>query len=97
MTLKKPSAENNIDPGSVPPELSDLTQCEEMLTARAFPVMQVHVRKEHNAISYKVHIFPLPRNVQNVVNILPQCQQNLPVIAFAVKRRNNSDSFFNIC
>ena len=35
--------ENNMDSGLVPPELSGLTQCEEVLIARAFPVMQVYV------------------------------------------------------
>ena len=32
-----------MDPCSVPLELSDLTNSEEMLIARAFPVMQVYV------------------------------------------------------
>ena len=35
-TPKTFSAKNNIDPGSVPPELSGLTHREEMLIARAF-------------------------------------------------------------
>ena len=69
-TPKKISAENNMDPGLVPPELSDLTQCEEMLIVRAFPVMQVYVRKGYDTVSYKRHVLPLPRNVQNVANIL---------------------------
>ena len=45
-TLKKLSADNNMDSGSVYPELNDITRCEEMLIARAFPVMQVYVRKK---------------------------------------------------
>ena len=53
---EKFSAENNMDPESVPPELSDLTQCEEMLIARAFQVMQLYVRKRHNTISCKGHV-----------------------------------------
>ena len=32
-----------MDSGLVPPELSGSTQCEEVLIARAFPVMQVYV------------------------------------------------------
>lgn len=42
-TPRKFITENNVDPCSVPLELSDLTNCEEMLIARAFPMMQVYV------------------------------------------------------
>lgn len=38
---KKFNAENNADPGSFPPELSDLVHCKEMSRVKAFPVMQV--------------------------------------------------------
>lgn len=66
------SAENNMDPGSVPAELNDLTQCEEIQIARAFPVKQeVYVRKGYDTISFKVQVFTLPHNVQNIVYTLP--------------------------
>ena len=89
-TPKKISVENNMDPGSVPPELNELTQCEEMLKARPFPVIQVYVRKGHNTISYKEHVLTVPHNVQNVANILPQFPENIFVIVFVVKGRNNT-------
>lgn len=41
-----------MDPGSLLLELSHLAQCEEILVARAFPVMQVYIRKGHNTSSY---------------------------------------------
>lgn len=41
-----------MDPGSFLLELSHLAQCEEILVARAFPVMQVYIRKGHNTSSY---------------------------------------------
>ena len=62
-----------MDPGSVSPELSDLSYCEEMPIARAFPVTQVYVRKAHNTIAYKGHVLTLPYNVKNVASILSQC------------------------
>ena len=36
--LRKFRAKNNMDRGSTPPELSDLSHCKEMLVTRAFPV-----------------------------------------------------------
>ena len=45
------SAENNIDTGSDPPELPDLTQCEELLIARVVTVMQVIVTNGQKTIS----------------------------------------------
>ena len=42
-----------MDPVSFPPELSDLTECEEMLIAGTFQITQVYVRKGYNTISYK--------------------------------------------
>ncbi|EXX53883.1 hypothetical protein RirG_239720 [Rhizophagus irregularis DAOM 197198w] len=39
---KKFSKDNNMDPGEVPDELRDLTEIEEMLVARVFPVMSVY-------------------------------------------------------
>ena len=93
-TTRNFNAENNIHPGSVPPELSDLAQCEEMLIARAFPDIQVYARKGHISISYKGKVLNLPHNAQNVANILSQCPENPSAIAFAVKGRNYGDSFF---
>jgi len=43
---KKFSAENNMDPGEVPNELQNLTEVEEMLIARVFPVMSVYRLRE---------------------------------------------------
>jgi len=45
-TPKKFSAENNMGPGEVPDELRDLTEIEEMLIARVFPVMSVYRLRE---------------------------------------------------
>ncbi|CAG8738093.1 22149_t:CDS:1, partial [Rhizophagus irregularis] len=38
-TVKKFSADNNMDPGDVPEELRDLTKIKEMLIARIFPIV----------------------------------------------------------
>ena len=43
---KKFSAENNIDPGNVPEELQELSEIEEMLITRVFPVISVYRLRE---------------------------------------------------
>ena len=58
-----------MDPVSFPPELSDLTECEEMLIAGTFQITQGYVRKGYNTISYKRLKAKLPHKVQNVANI----------------------------
>lgn len=43
-TPKKFSKENSMIPSSVPMELQNLTQIEEMLIARAFPLIRVYMK-----------------------------------------------------
>ena len=64
--------------------------------SKSILVTQLYVRKGHNANSYEGHVFTLLHNVQNVANILPQSPENLSLIVFEVKGRNNSDSFFKV-
>ncbi len=40
--IKRFSADNNMDPGEVPEELQGLTEIEEMLIARIFPIVSVY-------------------------------------------------------
>ena len=40
--LKKFSAANNMDPGEIPDELQGLTEIEEMLIAKIFPIVSVY-------------------------------------------------------
>ena len=60
---KKFSIENDMKPSPVPPALQGLTQIEEMLIARIFPVMQVYTRPRGGQRSYKGHVLNLPNNV----------------------------------
>ena len=94
---KKFSKENNMFPGSVPLELEGLTQCEEMLIARAFTVMQVYLKPRFGSLSYRGHIVTLPHNVQNIVDILPRCPKDLPIVIFSVKGNNTRpDATFKV-
>ena len=73
------SSENDMDPGNVPPELQELTEVEEMLIARAFPIMCVY-RKHGGQRGYKGHVLNLPQDVQGFLNPLPANVSELPVL-----------------
>lgn len=57
---KKFSKENNMIPSEVPSELQGLTQVEEMLIARALPIMRVYI-KPGGQRGYSGHCINLPR------------------------------------
>ena len=88
-TQKKFSAENFMVPSVVPPELRDLTQCEEMLIARAFPIMQVYTKAAGGQLGYKGHIINLPNDVKHIANVLPHYPKDIPVVTFRVHLDSN--------
>lgn len=89
------SFENNMIPSVVPEELSILSQCEEILIARAFPVIQVYT-KAGGSYGYKGHVINLPNNVQHIADILPHNPKDLPIIAFTVKGKNDFEKEFKV-
>ena len=64
------SAENDMDPGSVPAELQGLSEVEELLIARAFPIMSIY-RKHGGQRGY---------NGYNFLNSLPANMSDLPIL-----------------
>ena len=76
-------------PSPVPDELKNLTECEQMLISRAFPIMQVYTKPGLGYLDYKGHIITLPNNVQHIVDILLHCPKDLPVIAFTFKGKSD--------
>ena len=77
---KKFSEENCMIPSKLPIELSGLTQAEEMLIARAFPVMNVYCKPRGGQKAYKGHVITFPSNVQKIADILPNYPKDLPII-----------------
>ena len=76
-------------PTPVPKELKGLTQFEEMLIARVFPVMHVYTKPRGGQRAYKGHVLTLPQDVQQLADVLPRCPKDLPVIIFTVKGKDN--------
>ena len=52
-----------MDPGEVPDELQDLTEIEEMLIARVFPVMSIY-RLRGGQHGYRGNVINFPQDVQ---------------------------------
>ena len=73
------SAENDMDPGSVPAELQGLSEVEELLIARAFPIMSIY-RKHGGQRGYKGHVLNLPQDIQGFLNSLPANVSDLPIL-----------------
>ena len=91
---KKFSNENFMIPSPVPKELQNLTQFEEMLIARAFPVMHVYTKPRGGQRAYKGHVITLPQDVQQLADVLPRCPKDLPVIVFTVNGKDNCSKDF---
>ena len=73
------SADNDMDPGSVPAELQGLSEVEELLIARAFPIMYIY-RKRGGQRGYKGNVLNLPEDIQGFLNSLPLNVGGLPIL-----------------
>ena len=86
---KKFSCENSMIPSHVPDEFQNLTQIEEMLIARALPIMRVYI-KPGGQRGYSGHCINLPQNVKELATSLPRYPKDLAVIIVKVKGRDNT-------
>ncbi len=86
---KKFSCENSMIPSPIPHELQNLTQIEEMLIARALPIMRVYI-KPGGQRGYSGHCINLPQNVTELATSLPRYPKDLAVIIVKVKGRDNT-------
>ena len=89
---KKFSRENHMIPSSVPLELQGLSQFEEMLIARAFPVIHVYTKPRGSQRAYKGHVITLPQDVQQLADILPGLPKDLPMKTIRLKISKSADT-----
>ena len=94
-TQKKFSDANCTVPGPVPIELQGLTQIEEMLIARALPIMRVYI-KPGGQRGYSGHCINLPQDVKELASVLPRFPKDLSVIMVKVKGRDNTFKNVNV-
>ena len=88
-TPKKFSSENLMIPSPVPSQLQYLTQTEEMLIAKALPIMRVHV-KPGGQKGYSGHCINLPQNVNELASELPRYPKELPLVIVKVKGKDST-------
>ena len=93
---KKFRKENMAIPCPVPTELQGLYQCEEMLIARVFQMMQVYMKPQYRTITCKRHIVTLTHNVQKIADILPNLVSELPIVVFQTRDRDNKNFNFKV-
>ncbi|XP_020896155.1 uncharacterized protein LOC110235051 [Exaiptasia diaphana] len=82
-------------PSPVPPQLQGLSQVEEMLIARALPIMRVYI-KPGGQRGYSGHCINLPQNVKELALRLPRYSKDLSVIIVKVKGRNDTFKDVNV-
>lgn len=92
---KKFSVDNLMIPSTIPIELQGLTQIEEMLIARALPIMRVYI-KPGGQRGYSGHCINLPQNIKDLVLTLPRYPKDLSVIIVKVRGRNNTFKDVNV-
>ena len=79
---------NDMHPGTVSPCLQGMTQVEEMIIARACPIMSVY-RKHGGQRGYKGHVVNLPQDIQGFLKHLPCNVQDLPIL---IVRRHGAEN-----
>lgn len=94
-TPKVLSKENDMDPREVPSCLEGMTQVEEMLIARACPIMTVY-RKHGGQRGYSGHVLNLPQNIQHFLNKLPPRINELPILQIKRTGANNTEAHFRV-
>ena len=71
-----------MDPGSVPAELQGLSEVEELLIAREFPIMSIY-RKHGGQCGYNGHVLNLPQDIQGFLNSPPANMSDLPILVMS--------------
>ena len=80
----------------MPLYLQGMTQVEEMLIARACPIMSMY-RKHGGQRGYKGHVVNLPQDIQGFLNHLPCNIRDLPILIVCRHGAENTHSDFRVC
>jgi hypothetical protein len=85
------SAENNMDPGTVPGHLPELTQVEEMVIARAHVQMLVKRVRGHQ-YHYTGHCVTFLQNIVRTVDVLPNLPEELDIVLLRPPKHLTDDT-----
>ena len=93
--VKKYSRENNMIPSAVPPELACLSVLEEMLVARACPIMRLYTKKSgHSGLSG--HVINVPQNLKPLDTDLPRLVSDTPILYVRRTGKENDRKDFRV-
>ena len=91
--IKMFSASNNMDPGPVPPELTDLTVVEEQLICRIAPTMSIHLLK-HGGMAANGHCVAFAQAIEEPMKIFPRLPSEIKVLKVRKQGKNDSNKDF---
>ena len=86
--------ENNMDPMSVPEDISEMSDAEEMLIARLAPTVLVHMLK-HGGIASRDHCIAFPQAVQEPA-ILPHLSAEVDIIHMRRQGKDDTHKDFRV-
>lgn len=89
------SAENNMDPGEVPLELSNLTVIEQQLICRIAPCINVHMLN-HGGIASSGHCVTFPQEINEPATIFPRLPHEINIIKVKKQGKNHSSKEFRV-
>ena len=89
------SNDNNMDPGLVPAELTDLSVVEQQLICRISPAIHVHMLK-HGGIASSGHCVTFPQDVNEPAQIFPQLPHEINIIRVRKTGKNDSSKEFRV-
>ena len=89
------SSENNMDPGTLPPELTDLTVVEEQLISRVSPCINVHMLK-HGGIAASGHCVTFPQEVDEPAKIFPRLPEEIHLLKIRKTGAQDSSKEFKV-
>ena len=85
-------ARNHMDPGDQPHVVEDLTQVEEMLIARASPILHV-MHSIGGQYKYRGHTISFPQEIKDVAKTLPRHINNLDLMVVVRKKGRQGSSY----
>ena len=90
------SDENNMDPLSVPEELSGMSDAEQMLIVRLAPTVHVHTLRHGRIDASMRHCIAFPQAVQEPATILPFLPAEVDIIHVRIQGKDNTHKDFRI-
>ncbi|CAN0328963.1 unnamed protein product, partial [Ascophyllum nodosum] len=82
------SADNDMDPGDMPPQMEGMTQIEQMLIAKVAPIMRVY-RLKGGQYAHGGHHVNIPQDVTGFTTSLPRLAADISVL---VVRRQGAEA-----